>query len=47
MITGQNISTIKTFLPVVKEFYDADIHDNYTLFAGSKIIQTRSDGNED
>jgi len=42
-LTGESIPTIKTKITKRKIYYDYDSHSQHTLYCGTKIIQTRSD----
>ena len=46
MLTGESIPVIKSSLPHNEEIYDINNDSKYTLFGGTKIIQTRRFGDQ-
>ena len=45
MLTGESIPVIKNSIPFTSDRYDPDSDSKYTLFGGTKVIQTRPFGN--
>jgi len=45
MLTGESIPVIKNPLPFINDVYDPIIDQKYTLYGGTKVIQTRKFGN--
>ena len=45
MLTGESIPAIKNPLPFTDDKYDFKIDAKYTLYGGTKVIQTRKLGN--
>ena len=41
MLTGESIPVIKNSLPFNNDLYDYNSDQKYTLFGGTKVIQTR------
>ncbi len=44
MLTGESIPVIKNPVPRIKDIYNAEQDQKYTLYAGTKVIQTRRFG---
>jgi len=47
MLTGESVPVIKNALQKVTQIYDPQVYDSikkYTLFSGTKVIQTRGVG---
>lgn len=44
MLTGESIPVIKNSLPFTNDIYDVNSDNKYTLYGGTKVIQTRSFG---
>lgn len=44
MLTGESIPVLKTSLPLSEEKYDPEKTTKHTLYGGTSIIQTRSNG---
>lgn len=45
MLTGESIPVIKNSLPFINDLYNPDEDQKYTLYSGTKVIQTRRFGN--
>jgi cation-transporting ATPase 13A3/4/5 len=45
MLTGESIPVIKNALPFTNDIYDPVADQKYTLYGGTKVIQTRTFGN--
>jgi len=45
MLTGESIPVIKNSLPLTNDVYSPESDSKYTLYGGTKIIQTRQFGN--
>jgi cation-transporting ATPase 13A2 len=44
MLTGESIPVIKNGLPFINDVYDPIIDQKYTIYGGTKVIQTRKLG---
>jgi cation-transporting ATPase 13A2 len=44
MLTGESIPVIKNALPFINDIYDPIIDQKYTIYGGTKVIQTRKLG---
>lgn len=44
MLTGESIPVIKSSLPFTNDIYDVTTDNKYTLYGGTKVIQSRSYG---
>ena len=45
MLTGESIPVIKNAIPFINDVYDPVVDQKYTLYGGTKVIQTRKFGN--
>lgn len=44
MLTGESIPVIKNALPTTNDIYNPDSDSKYTLYGGTKVIQSRQTG---
>ena len=49
MLTGESVPVIKNAIQQIHDFYDPEVYDSakkFTLYSGTKVIQTRSIGDQ-
>ena len=47
MLTGESIPAIKNSIPITSEVYDRVKDAKYTLYGGTKVVQTRKAGHDE